>query len=109
MGRHIQVTFNAARLWIRRGRRRRCCTEGGCRARVHLDLHAGPDRRDGEGERKEALGATVLRRCRSRAPTTWCRPTPRATSSACSDQTGSFHCSRTPTRRNPSRSLIASM
>jgi catechol 2,3-dioxygenase-like lactoylglutathione lyase family enzyme len=30
--------------------------------RLHLDLHAGPDRRDTEVERLEGLGATVLRK-----------------------------------------------
>lgn len=30
--------------------------------RLHLDLHAGPDRRDAEVARLEGLGATVLRK-----------------------------------------------
>ncbi|MFF2957608.1 VOC family protein [Streptomyces sp. NPDC057963] len=30
--------------------------------RLHLDVHAGPERRDAEVERLEQLGATVLRR-----------------------------------------------
>ncbi|MFJ1706025.1 VOC family protein [Kitasatospora sp. NPDC088346] len=32
--------------------------------RLHLDLHAGPERRDAEVSRLEALGATVLRQVR---------------------------------------------
>ncbi|WP_144125762.1 VOC family protein [Catellatospora sichuanensis] len=29
--------------------------------RLHLDLHAGPERRDGEVKRLEGIGATILR------------------------------------------------
>lgn len=32
-----------------------------CKNRLHVDLHAGPDRRDAEVQRLQGLGATVLR------------------------------------------------
>ena len=52
--------------------------------RLHLDLHAGPDLRDGEVARLRELGATVLQEVKYQGPSMSSWPTLKAPSSASS-------------------------